>query len=95
MLKKVSENVFELSVFLTPGAKKESINEIVKDAKGKKMLKVSVFAHPEHNKANESLVKLLSKYFHVPKSSIQIKTGQKSRKKTLLIINLKGSSSFK
>lgn len=95
MLKKISESAFEISVFLTPGAKNESVNGVIEDEKGQKMLKISVFAHPENNKANESLIKLLSKHFKVPKSNIQIKTGQKSRKKTLLISNPKDSFLFR
>ncbi len=39
----------------------------------------------ENNKANIAVIKLLSKYFGVPSSQIDIKTGKKSRKKIIEI----------
>lgn len=54
-------------------------------AKTQKILKVSddkfrvfVKAPPVEGKANEAIVKLLSEYFDVPKSSIELTKGHKS-----------------
>lgn len=80
-------NIVEIMVLLTPGACKEGINGMVSDANGNKILKVSVFAHAENNRANTALIKLLAKHFKVPKSNISIKSGLKSRKKLVVINN--------
>ena len=88
MFYKKFENYIEFSVLLTPNAKKESINEIITDDKDNKLLKVSVHAKPEDNKANEALIKLLSKTLHIPKSKVIIKRGHKSRIKTIHLIGV-------
>ncbi len=46
---------------------------------------IFVKAKAENNKANIAVIKLLSKYFGVPSSQIDIKTGKKSRKKIIEI----------
>ena len=38
---------------------------------------------PEKGRANEQLIKLLSKYFKVPKSDIEIKSGKTSSNKLI------------
>jgi uncharacterized protein len=40
---------------------------------------------PIDGKANEELIQLLAKYFHVPQKSIHIKRGASGRKKTVEI----------
>ncbi len=40
---------------------------------------VSAKAQPVEGKANAAIIKLLAKHFKVPKSNIQLKTGQKSK----------------
>ncbi len=40
---------------------------------------------PVDGKANAELIQVLADYFHVPKSSIQIKSGQSSRYKVIEI----------
>ena len=42
-------------------------------------------AKPHDGEANAALIKLLAKHFHVPKSSITIKKGQKSHTKIISI----------
>jgi len=46
---------------------------------------VHVKAIPDKNKANEEIVSILAKHFSVNKSDIQIKTGQTSSRKIILI----------
>lgn len=48
-------------------------------------LTISLKSPPVDGKANEELIKLLSKKFHVPKSSIRIKSGLSSRQKLIEI----------
>lgn len=71
-----------LSIRLSPGAKKAGINGVYEADDGV-YLKVSVTAVPEDNKANKALIALLSKYFRVPKSAIEIIQGQTHRNKVL------------
>lgn len=48
---------------------------------------VHVKEPPVKNKGNRALIKLLSKYFNVPKSQITILSGGKSRQKIVEIKN--------
>ena len=48
-------------------------------------LKVRLTAPPVDGQANEALIKLLSEYFKVAKSKIQIVAGQRSKKKIIEI----------
>lgn len=50
------------------------------------MIKIAVRAPAVDNKANEALIKLLSKHYSVSKSSIHIIKGNISRDKTIEII---------
>ncbi|HUT96197.1 MAG TPA: DUF167 domain-containing protein [Candidatus Paceibacterota bacterium] len=47
--------------------------------------KVSVKAPAKEGKANEAVIKLLAEYFEVPKSSVIIKSGLKSKHKIIEI----------
>ncbi len=49
------------------------------------MLKIKVTAIPVEGAANEACIKLLAKTFALKKSQIEIFTGTKSRKKTVLV----------
>ena len=40
----------------------------------------------EKGKANKKLIELLSEYFKVPKSNVEIKTGERSRNKIIEIL---------
>jgi uncharacterized protein len=48
-------------------------------------IKVSIKSKPEHGKANQELIKLLSNYFQVSSEKIKIVQGIKSRKKVVHI----------
>jgi hypothetical protein len=50
-------------------------------------IKVSLKSKPEHGKANQELLKLLSSYFQVPSHKIKIIQGIKSRKKIVQIFD--------
>ena len=68
------------TVTVKPGSSQEKILE---PAEGE--LIVYLRAKPHDGEANVALLKLLSKHFHVPKTNIVIKSGGKSRHKTVLI----------
>ena len=48
-------------------------------------IKISLKSKPEHGKANQELLKLLSHYFQVSSDKIKIIKGLKSRKKIIYI----------
>jgi hypothetical protein len=49
------------------------------------LLKIKITALPVEGAANEACIKLLAKTFDLRKSQIEILTGAKSRKKTILV----------
>lgn len=51
-------------------------------------LKVRVGAPPAEGKANEECVKVLARFFHVPKSSVHVVAGASSRKKVVEMSSL-------
>ena len=78
-------DVLKITVHLTPNARQNAVLGWGKDADGRRVLKVQVTAIPEKGKANQALVKLLSKAWKIPKSSIEIMQGETSRVKVLQI----------
>ncbi len=78
----------KITVNLTPGAKRNEITGWEEDLFGERTLKVKVTAIPEKGKANQALIKLLSKQWHIPKSSITILRGQTNRTKLIEVKDL-------
>jgi uncharacterized protein len=75
----------KLTVHLTPKASHNKIDGWAKDAEGNTVLRAKVTAVPEDGKANDALIKLLSKALHVSKSRISFVRGETSRVKLLEI----------
>lgn len=73
-----------LYVWATPGAAKERLGKVVEDADQQPYLKVYITAIAEKGKANKAIINLLSKKLQVPKSSIDIISGETDRHKRLL-----------
>ena len=69
-----------LKVKVVPNSSKNEICGLNGDA-----LKIKIKAPAVENKANEELVKFLSKLLKIPKSAITIKSGDTSKLKTLYI----------
>ena len=67
-------------IAVKPGSSQEKILET---APGE--LTVYLRAKPHDGEANDALIKLLSKHFNVPKTSIRIVRGTHSRHKTIEI----------
>ncbi len=74
-----------LIVHLTPKSSHNKIDGWAVDAENQKILRVRVTTVPEDGKANEALIKLLSKALHISKSRISIIRGATSRIKHLEI----------
>lgn len=72
-----------LIVHLIPKASSNKIEGWALNAQEQKVLRVKVTAVPEDGKANEALIKILSKALHVPKSAILLVRGATSRVKEL------------
>lgn len=82
-IKAAGENTL-LSIKVTPKAAKTYIGDIM-DLGGESTLKVYVTAAAEDGKANEAVLKLLSKEMGVSKSSLEIVFGATDRNKKILI----------
>jgi uncharacterized protein (TIGR00251 family) len=74
-----------VTVRLTPKASRDRVEQLVADADGAMMLKATVTAVPEDGKANAALLKLLSKEWKVPRSTMEIVLGATDRRKVLFI----------
>lgn len=70
----------KISVKITPNSKKQSIT---KDPEIAFHYKIKLNSPPEKGKANKELIKLLSKYFKIPKNKIVITKGLKLRQKII------------
>ena len=79
-------NIVKLRVILHPAAKNTCITDFINDTEP--IVKISVSEIPENGKANEALIKLLSKTLNIAKTDILIKNGFKTRKKLLYINNI-------
>lgn len=71
------------AVTVKPGSKKGPLVVTNKDE-----LVVYLREKPVEGRANNALVKLLSAHFHVPKTSIRIRSGAHGRKKLVEIPDL-------
>ncbi|OGP73410.1 MAG: YggU family protein [Deltaproteobacteria bacterium RBG_16_49_23] len=77
------ENII-LKVYLQPRSSKNEIVGPYRDG-----IKVKVTAPPVDEKANEALIRFLSKELGIPPSQVEIIKGQRSREKTLSISGIK------
>ena len=81
----ICDNGVVLYCYIQPKASRNAVIAV-----HDKALKIALTAPPLDGKANAALLKFLSKKLNLAKSSIVIKRGTASRRKTLLIIaNLK------
>lgn len=78
----------KIAVFVKPGSKKGPLIEAALSVDGMESVVVYLREKPHDGEANEALIRMLSKYYDVPKSLVEIKSGGKSRKKIVEIIGL-------
>jgi uncharacterized protein len=71
-----------LAVQITPNAKKTEVIGVLDDA-----LKLKLQAQPIEGKANEALIKFLSKTLSVPRSAVTITHGHTGKKKLIEVVS--------
>ena len=76
-----SKGTLTLSINVRPGASKNSVKRILPDG----TVVIAIAAAPEKGKANEALLRFLAEEFSVPKSHIEILSGETGRKKRVKI----------
>lgn len=79
MLRESAEGV-TLAVRAQPGAKKTAIVGVYGEGDAAQ-LKIAVNAPPIEGRANEALIAFLSKHFDIPKSAIELISGDLGRSK--------------
>ena len=70
-----------VAVRLSPRARADRIEGVARLADGAAVLKVSITAPPAEGRANEALLQLLAKQWHLPRRDLAIVRGAKSRSK--------------
>jgi len=68
-----------------PNSSKDAIGTIEKSINNKYVLKLKVSAVPENNKANNAVIKLLSKQLDITINDFEISSGEKSKLKNIII----------
>ena len=77
-----SEGIVKLDIEVQPGAKREGITGL---NEWRNRLQVAVRALPKGGEANEAVLDLLSDNLNLPVSSLELTSGQTSRRKTISI----------
>ncbi|MCQ2965744.1 MAG: DUF167 family protein [Alphaproteobacteria bacterium] len=75
----------KLFVRLSPKAKREGFEGIYVEPNGEERLKIAVTAPPIDGKANEAVIKLISKKVKIAKSLIHLIIGETDRNKIFFI----------
>jgi uncharacterized protein YggU (UPF0235/DUF167 family) len=70
---------------VTPGSSSARIGGIGEDAEGRAFLRVYVTQAPEKGKANEGAIRLIAKALGLPRSVIEVVSGEGDRNKTVAI----------
>jgi len=68
---------------LSPGAKADCLIEIAISVEGRRLLKASVTAPARDGRANEALLRLLARNWHLRRRDLSIVAGSTSRYKTV------------
>ena len=74
-----------LRIRVTPNSSVSGFQDIFKDPNGVDFLKVNLNSAPEKGKANQELIKLLSKTLKISKSSFSVISGTTDRYKKILL----------
>jgi uncharacterized protein len=69
-----------ISVFVQPGSSRNKVEGIIDGT-----VKIKVTAPPIEGKANDACLKLLAKEIGIPKSSLYIVAGERSKRKTIAV----------
>ena len=76
---------YVLRIRVTPNVSKCGINGVFTDNLGQDFLKISLNSVPEKGKANQELIKYLSKCLKLSKASFSLISGQTDRYKKILL----------
>jgi uncharacterized protein (TIGR00251 family) len=74
----IKDGYVTFNIKVQPNSSKNSFSQVLHDG-----LKINIKAPPVEGEANEELIEFLSKSFKTPKSSIEIKSGKKSKRKSV------------
>ena len=74
-----------MSVRLSPRAKSDRLVGRIATATGGRTVKATVTAPAEYGRANEALLQLLARAWHLPRRSLSIVAGAASRSKTVRV----------
>ncbi|MBP5697901.1 MAG: DUF167 domain-containing protein [Alphaproteobacteria bacterium] len=74
-----------LRIRVTPNASKCSTGDIFTDSNNQDFLKINLTAVPEKGKANQELIKFLSKLLHISKSNFTLISGETDRYKKIAL----------
>ncbi|MEY4504887.1 MAG: hypothetical protein RL154_1184 [Pseudomonadota bacterium] len=77
---KITDDGIRLFIKASPNASKSEVVGFFEDS-----IKIKIAAHPIDGKANEELIKFLSKTLKIAKSDIKIVSGDSSKIKCLLL----------
>ena len=80
-LRVAADGRITLTLHIQPGAKKTEFAGLHGDA-----LKIRLAAPPVDGKANEALIKFVAETLKLPKSAVNLKSGQTSRRKVLEVV---------
>ena len=86
-LRVAADGRITLTLHTQPGAKKTQFAGLHGDA-----LKIRLAAPPVDGKANEALIKFVAETLKLPKSAVNLKSGQTSRRKVLEVIGAESSA---
>lgn len=74
-----------LRIKVIPKSQKNEITEIMEDAEGEETIKIRIKAVPKKGKANEELIKFLSKKLKLPKTNFKIISGKSDQLKLIKV----------
>jgi uncharacterized protein (TIGR00251 family) len=80
---RLTHDGLRIAIRLSPRAKADRLLAVVAEAKGGHVVKASVAAAPEGGRANEALLQLLARAWHLPRRDLSIVAGSTSRTKTV------------
>lgn len=75
----------ELQVRVTPRARREGVEGVIRDAAGRALLAVRVAAPPEGGRANAAVAEVLADLLGVPKSHVRLAAGASGRIKRFVV----------
>lgn len=70
----------DMRIFVKPNAKRTALVKITKEG-----FYIALHAKPHEGEANKELISFLSDFFQIPKSSIILQRGEKSRHKMVRV----------